>query len=807
MFARLIEDLRFGARWFAQSPGFTVVAILTLALGIGANTAIFSVANALLFRPLPYEDPGRLVIVTNAQGNNRRAFSSIRARLLTEHSDVFSGFAPFASESFNLTGRGDPLVLHSARVAANFFDVLGVHPALGRAFRPGEDSPGAPPVAIISDSLWKQRFGADRGAIGQFLTLDSVPTMVVGVMPPDFEFSPLGRSIDVWSPRIFETNLISAQQVRNGSVYVIAIARLAVPLDQARAEMLVLDAQFLRENPALADADPRRNTSLSPVQDLMVAPVRSAVLVLFGAVGFLLLIACANIASLLLARAVARRKEIAIRTALGASRASLIRQLLTESVSLALIGGLLGTALSAASVRIVSSLPQTTLPRINPIRMDLTVLAFSLAASLVTGILFGLVPALQLARTDVQDVLRDESRGLTGGRWRNLTRGLLVVSQIAISMMLLIGAGLLMRSFVQLEHVPLGFNPDRLLLMHVALPPARYSSPSRIQGFYDRMLNQVQGLPGVRSAAIASALPLRPWRYVPVLPEGSPQVPLAQWPTLSVQVISPNYFETMGIPLLEGRTFTGRDNADAPPVVLINQVMVERYFSNQGPVGKHLTVGNPSKTFQIIGVTGSVKNVRLAVVNTPEIFYPLAQVAPQSANVIVRCAVNPMSLAMAVRSVFRSIDPDQPVTEVRTMEEHLAGSVSQTRLTTLLLAVFSIIALVVATVGLYGLISYSVAQRTQELGIRLALGAGRGTVLRMVMRQGLMLAVVGVVLGVAGSVGLTRLIESLLYQVSATDVWTFTACALIFVGVALIASFVPARRAAQLDPADALRTE
>jgi len=807
MGTRIFDDLRFGARWFAQSPAFTAIAILTLALGIGANTAIFSIANALLFRPLPYRDPARLVIVTSAHEDNRRPFTAARARLLADHGRSFSGFAAFTAESFNLTGRGDPQVLASARVAWNFFDVLGVQPASGRAFHADDDRPGARPVCILSDALWKERFGADPNVVGEFLTLDSIPSMVIGVMPPDFEFAPLGRSIDLWSTRTYETNSFSAQRVRGGATYLIAIARLGVPIDQARAEMQVLDAQYIRDHAGVADADPRRHTSLNPVQDLMVEPVRRALLLLFAAVACVLLIACANVASLLLARAVVRRREIAIRTALGATRAALIRQMLTESVSLALIGGALGTALGAISVRIFSSLPQDTLPRINPIRIDLEVLGFTLAASLLTGILFGLAPALQLSRTDVQTVLRDESRGSGGSRWRGITRGLLVVSQIAVSMMLLIGAGLLARSFVQLEHVPLGFNPDRLLLMNISLPPTRYSSDAQIESFYHRALTNISILPGVRSAAISSGLPLHPWRYIAVLPDGQPEVPVAQRVSLSVQAITPAYFETMGIPLLAGRTFNDRDTADAPRVVMINQVMAQRYWPNQDPIGKHLVMGTASSSCQIVGVTGSIKNIRLAVISTPEIYYPITQVAPQSANVIVRVNVNPLSLASAMHMAVRSVDPDQPVTDIRTMEQHLAGSVSQARLTTMLLAVFSLIALIVATVGLYGLISYSVAQRTQELGIRLALGAGRGAVLRLVMRQGLILAIAGVILGLAGSFALTRLMQSLLFGVSATDTWTFIACALLFIAIALVASLVPARRAAQLDPADALRTE
>jgi putative ABC transport system permease protein len=807
MLRRLVEDLRFSGRTLAKAPAFAAVAIVTLALAIGANTVIFSIANALLFRPLPYRDSGRLAIVTNARGANRRPFSYIRARFIQEHSRALSGLAPFVSENFNLTGRGGPELLASARVAWNFFDVLGVRPSLGRAFHADEDRPGAAPVAIISDSLWKRRFGADSGTLGKFLTLDSVPTAIIGVMPPDFEFSPLGRSVDVWSTRIFETTSITAQQARNGASYLIAIARLDAPLEQAQAEMQVLDTQYERENPGLPDADPARHIGLNPVQDLMVAPVRSAVLLLFAAVSSVLLIACANVASLLLSRALARRKEIAIRSALGATRSSLVRQLLTESIALALMGGVLGTALSAGALRIISSLPPNTLPRINPIRIDLRVLGFTLAASLLTGLLFGLLPALQLSRTDVQGTLGDESRGSTGGRWRNLTRGLLVICQIAVSMMLLIGAGLMMRSFIELERVPLGFNPERLLLMNITVPPARYAGNAQLAAFFHRVLEQIARTPGVASVAAASALPLRPWSYTPVLPEGQPQVPIPQRALLSVQAISPGYFETMGIPMLQGHIFTERENEAAPPVAIVNQVMAQRYWPDQDAVGKHLVLGNSPKPLQIVGVAGNVKNVTLAVISTPEIYYPIAQRPPHSMNLIVRCAINPLSLASAVRAAIGAIDSDQPVTDVRTMEQHIAGSVSQTRLTMVLLVVFSAVALAVAMVGLYGLIAYSVAQRTRELGIRLALGAAPGKVVRLVMRQGLILASLGVLIGLGGSLALTHLMQSLLFDVSATDVWTFTVSAGCFVLIALAASYVPARRAAQLDPTDAMRSE
>jgi predicted permease len=809
MMARVFQDLRYGFRMLSKSPGFATIAILTLSLGIGANTAIFSVANAVLFRPLPYADPSRLVIVTNARGVNRRSFSYGRAAFVEQHSGSFDGFAQFVTENFNLTGRGEPELLPSARIAWNFFDVLGVRPALGRGFRREEDQPGARPVVIISDGLWKRRFGGDPAAVGQTLTLDSIDTTIVGVTPADFEFTPLGRSTDIWSTRTFETNSVSAQQARSGANYLIAIARLkpGLPLYQAQAEMRVLDAQYRSDNLNSPDADPRQRISLDPVQEIMVANVRTAVLVLFGAVGLLLLIACANLASLMLSRSLARRKEIAIRSILGATRAGIVRQLLAESVLVSAVSGGLGLALAALTVRVVSHLPPRILPPINPIRtLDVQVLYFALAVSFLTGILFGLAPALQLSKTDLQGVLRDEGRGTTGGRRRNLTRNFLVVAQIALSMTLVIAAGLLMRSFVSLQNVALGFNPDRVLLMNVSLPPSRYSSATQVSSFFDRVQEQVEALPGVRSAAVSSALPLNPTRYLSMLPEGYPDVPMPQRPFLSIQAITPAFFTTMGIPLLRGRMFTSRDRDGAPLAGIVNDVFERRYWPNESAVGKHVLVfSNTPQRVEIIGVTGNVKNVGMGVITTPELYLPLAQRSAQSLNLIVRCGGDPHGFVTAVRAQILSIDRDQPVTNIRTMEEHLANSITQNRLTMLLLSVFSIVAMVVATVGLYGLVAYSVAQRTQELGVRLALGAAPGRLLGSVLGHGLRLAVAGVLLGIAASLAVTRAMRSLLYEVAPTDAWTFLASSLLFIFVALAATYVPARRAARLDPSEALR--
>lgn len=809
MIAALFKDLRYGARMLARSPMFSGVAILTLALGIGANTAIFSVANAVLLRPLPYPHPDRLVIVTNARGPNRQPFSYLRAAFLQEHSRSLDGLAPFMSENFNFTGRGEPELLPAVRVGWNFFHLLGIHPALGRDFSPADDSPGGRPVVLISDALWKRRFGADPRVICESITLDSVDTTVLGVLPPGFEFAPAGRSVDIWSSRPFAQNGLTLQQARAGSAYVIALARLraGLPLHQAQAEMRVLDSAYLRQYTAMPDADPRLGIQLNQLQTLMVASVRTALLVLFGAVGLVLLIACANIASLLLSRGLARRREIAVRTALGASRGGLIRQLLTESALLALVSGCVSSALSVWGTHALSALPPRTLPRINPVRIDGQVLAFTLAVSLLAALLFGLMPTLQLSRTDVQGILREEGRAAAGNRRRNVARSLLVISQVALSMTLLIGAGLLLHSFVNLQNVALGFDPNGILLMNVTLPAARYSTHAEMNTFFERVLQQAAALPAVRSVAVSTALPLLPSNYSPLLPEDHPQVPLAQRPYHAVEAVSSAYFETMRVSLLRGREFDARDRENAPPAAIVNDAFARRYWPNQSGLGKRVQIGNASQPAEVVGIVGDVKNIRLAVESVPELYYPFAQRPSASLHLILRCTGDPLRLAPALRARIAAIDPEQPVTGIRTMQQHLAGSIAQNRLTMLLVGAFAVVALVVAAIGLYGLIACSVAQRTRELGIRLAIGAEPRDIVRLVMRQGLLPASLGVLAGAAGAFALTRWMRSLLYHVSATDPRTFAASAVLFLAVAAVASYLPARRAARLDPSETLRYE
>ena len=807
-----MRNLRYAARMLLRSPGFALVAIVTLALGIGANTAIFSVANALLLRPLPYVHPERLVLVyaqkPDAPGQVL-PFSFPRATFLNEKSRAFSGIAAFTNESFNLTGLGDPEQLTAARVSWNFFEVLGVRAAFGRTFLPEEDRPGAKAVCLISHALWTRTFGARANIAGQNITLDATPYTVIGVLPRGFEFAPLGRGVDLWAPRVFDLNITTPAQIRGGVSFLSAVARLApgVSAAQAEAEMDVLDRQYKRENPRMPDADPAQTIRARDLQTQTVSNVRPAVLILCGAVGLLLLIACANVAGLVLSRALGRRKEIAIRAALGARRWSLVRQLLTESVLLAAAGGALGIALSAWATHALAVLSQENLPRFDEIGIDWRVIAFTGGLSLLTGVLFGLLPALHLSRQDLNPVLRSEGRGSAGGRRRNRARAALVVAQVALSMVLLVGAGLLVRSFVRLRGVSAGFDAHNVLTMNIALPPARYPKGSQMAAFYDQVVKQVSALPGVRSAAVCSALPVRPVRFSPVLVEGQPEVPLAARPILAIQMVSPAYFRTLRIPWRQGREFTGADQADAPLVAVVNETLVRRYWPHENPIGKHLLLGRMIQPAGVVGVAGDVNNLSLAVAPAAEVYLAFPQRPWASMNLILRTAGDPHKWAAAVRAAVAVVDREQPVTAVSTMEEVLDTSTAQQRFSVFLLGIFSMTALLLAAVGLYGAIAYSVAERTQEMGVRIALGAAPRDILRMIVGQGLALAVTGLAAGTLAALALTRLMSPLLFQVSASDPASFAASAVLFAAIAALASYLPARRAIRVDPAEALRYE
>ena len=805
-------DLRYALRMLAKNPGFTAVAVGTLALGIGANTAIFTVANTLLLRPLPYAQPDRLVLIAAAQINQRSrpgVFSFPRFTMMREHARSFSGIAAFTNEIFNLTGRGDPEQIPSARVSWNFLDVLGVRPALGRSFLPDEDQPGGKPVVLISSRLWRNRFGGAVDVVGKSVSLDSRDYTVIGVLPDGFVFSFLGSNVDIWAPKVFELNLATPDQIRAGAGFLSAVARLrdGVSRDQAQAEMDVLTLQYRQENPNRPDADPQQTVDVGDLQSQLVANIRPALLILLGAVGFVLLIACANVASLLLSKALSRKKEIAVRTALGASRGTLIRQLLTESLALAVFSGVIGILLSMWGTHVLSTLSQRSLPRIREIGVDGFVLAFTAGLSLLTGILFGLMPALHISKADLNSALRDEGRGSTGSRRRNVARNLLVVSQVALSMILLVGSGLLIRSFIQLQTSSPGFDPKNVLTLGIALPPARYSTPQQMIAFYDQAIQQLRTLPGVEAVAISSALPVNPSRFSPVLIEGQPAVPIGQRPVVNIQTISPDYTKVMRVPLLRGRTFTDHDDPKAAAVAIVNQALVRQFWPAENPIGKRIWLGRRNISCEVVGVLGDVKNQNLTTEPRPEILLPFPQLPWAALNVSLRTTADPHSLISAVRHQLSEIDKDQPVTNVQTMEELFDSARSQPRLTMFLLGIFSATALLLAIVGIYGVISYSVVQRTQELGIRMALGAARGDILKLVIGHGLVLTGAGILIGLVASFALTRVMSTLLYQVSTTDPLTFALSSALFTLVALTASYLPARRATRIDPTSALRSE
>jgi len=806
------QDLRFGARILRKNPGFGLAAILTLALGIGANTAIFTITSAVLLKPLPYQDPQQLVSLDVEQKDHQsRCCTLAWSDLIRDRNQSFSSAAVAALDTADFTGRGEPQQLPIARVSPNFFSLLGVKPELGQAFADSDGRPEGRRVVMISNSLWRSRFGGDRDVIGQSVTLDSTPYSVIGVLPAGVQFPFLGAQAEVWSPRYFEYSLFTPQRLRMGVGYLGLYARLrpGISHDRALAEVRVLHQQYRKENPAMPDADPGTSPLVTSLQDSVVANVRPGLLILSGAVGLVLSIACANVASLLLSRALARRKEIAVRIALGAPRGVVIRQLLTESVLLAVIAGTLGLGLSVAATRSLGSFAQGNLPQGIPIAMDARVLLFALMVSVLTGIVFGIFPALQLSRTDVNSTLRDEGRGSTGGHSRAQLKSFLVIGQVAVSLLLLIGASLLVRSFNKLLSVDPGFDARNVLTMNVSLPTVKYAEAENQIAFFDELLHRVSALPGAQSAAISAALPLTPKRITPVLPEGQPEVPLAERPFIIIEASSPGLLQTLRIPLRAGRSFTDADNATAPKVILVNETLARRFWPGQNALGKHIWIGRQPTPAEIVGMTADVKNKGLAVETAPHIYLPFPQIPWGNMNLLLRTATDPHNLISAVRAQISSLDADQPVTGIQTVEELMDGSRTQPRFMMLLLGIFSATALLLAVIGIYGVLTYSVAERRGELGIRLALGAERADIFRLVVGQGLALTLVGIAIGLVLALGLSfamsGLATDLLYKVGTRDLVAFTVAPVAFIGIAVLASYLPARRAAKVDPTEALR--
>ncbi|MGA7925725.1 MAG: ABC transporter permease [Candidatus Sulfotelmatobacter sp.] len=803
----LLQDLRYAIRQLRKSPGFTSVALFTLALGIGANTSIFSAVNAVLLRPLPYRDPNRLVYIWSAEkarGINQSTVSIPDFRDWQQQNHVFAGMTALFASTFNFSGANEPLQVNGWTVATNFFDVLGARPQLGRTFVPDEEQWGKHRVAILSHTLWMSSFGGNASVLGKEVTVDAEPFTIIGVMPA--EFSSPHSEVQLWVPMSPPPGMTINRDQR--FMRVIARLKPGVTAQRAQVEMETLTHRLEQEYPE----DRGATAYLVPAEQQIVGAIRPALLVLLGAVSFVLLLACTNLASLLLARSAGRAKEFAVRMALGASRGRLIGQLVTESLLLALLGGALGVLLAGWGTALLRMLAAKDVPRAQDIHIDVGVLAFALALSLLTGLAFGLIPAFESSKGHVNEPLKEGGRGVGQGMRARRVRDLLVVSETALALVLLVGAGLLINTFHHLRSVNGGFNPERVLTAEVSLPSSKYRENQQSVSFFQQLLERVRKLPGVKFAGATLTLPLggggRYWMGLEI--EGRPAAQTREdVPIVAFFQVTPGYFQAMGIPLRKGRLFDDRDNQSSSlKVAIVSETLARRFFSGTDPIGKQIRVDSVPLT--VVGVSGDAIIDSLTDPSFPEVYTVHSQrVTGASGNMVLalRTDADPLSLAAALREQVHGLDKQQSVANIQTLQQVVSESLTQPRLNTLLLGAFALLALLLTATGTYSVLSYSVTQRTQEIGIRMALGADRRDVLRLMVGRGLFLTLMGMITGLAAAFGLTRLMAGLLFGVRPTDAATFVVVSLVITGVALLASYLPARRAIKIDPMVALHYE
>jgi putative ABC transport system permease protein len=804
----VFKDLKFAVRSLLKRPGFMAVAVITLALGIGGSTAIFTVVDAALLRGLPYKSPDRLVHLwekTPQDAFSKREFSYPDYQDYQKN-NVFEGLGAYTGGRVLLSGYGETESIGGPRVSANFFSVLGVEPVLGRTFQAGEDQQGGPKVVVLSYGLWQGRFGGDPNVIGRALTINGDSFQVIGVLPASFQFAL--RTGDLWLPYQPTQNQLTRRFMHGTNL----IGRLKPGVDQAQAqsELGVIASRIEQEhNQSHAGTTMR----IVPLQEEVIGTVRPILLVLLAAVGFVLLIACANVASLLLTRSLARQKEVAIRSALGASRWRVVRQLLTESMLLSLLGGAAGLLIAYWGVpALVAALPQNQLnamPFLKTLNLDAGILAFSFALSLFTGLVFGLAPALQSSRLDLNEVLKEGGRNMAAGAGHRL-RSAMVVTEIALAVVLLVGAGLMMKSLLRLLQTDVGFKTENLLTMGMVLPPTKYTENNQLINFSEQIQERVRSLPGVTNVGTVDILPLNGGNTTRFYIDGDPVPQPGKEIEANMRFVSDSYFQTLGVPLISGRMFDQRDTPDKPNVVIIGKTIAERLFAGRDPVGKKIRYNAiEAPPVEIVGVVGDVKITGLDEAVKPVLYYPYRQNASPFANIVVRTSGDATALTASVRNEIRNLEPETAILNVNTMDQMIAQTPASfmRRFPALLISIFAVVALLLASIGIYGVVSYSVSQQTHYIGVRMALGASPSDILRMVLKQGLVLAVAGVVIGVVAALGLMRLLRTLLFEVSTSDVTTFAIVTSTLFVVALVACYLPARRATKVDPLTALRYE